>query len=293
MNSMTGFGSDQRQGDGHQVSVQISSYNSRRNLDLRVSLPRELARLDNKIRKRLSDAVSRGSLQVVVELTKTEDATGEVVVNQELAEKYFRELTAMQEKLGLTAPVTLRDILSLPDLVTVSRPETETETLQALVLNSCDAATEELETSKGSEGARLQKDLTARADILAEFLQKIEEFAPRSAEKYRSKLVDRIASLTDSSAATDDERLVKEVALYAERADIAEECTRLKSHLDQLNNFLHIDGPIGRKLEFMVQEMGREINTIGAKADDAEISLAVVEFKSELERIREQIQNIE
>jgi uncharacterized protein (TIGR00255 family) len=288
---MTGFGHGEYSRDGQTVAIEISSYN-RKQMDLRVRLQRELSMLEKDVRERIAGRLSRGAVTVTAKLTAAAGEVSGVRADLGLARQFYDEARRLQETLGIKDELTMSDILNLPGLFVIGAPELTPDVLREMAMPAVDAALAELLDMKGAEGWTLAKDIRGRHAALCRLLAEIEDVAPQIASRLRERLVERVNELLDAID-TDDERLMKEVVFYVDRSDIAEEITRLKSHLDQMTGLFEQADPVGRKLDFLIQEMGREINTIGSKAADIDISTRVVDFKSELDRIREQVQNIE
>ncbi len=291
MLSMTGYGDGKCQRHGKQISVLANSVN-RRQLDLRISLPRALAFLERDFRERLKHQIQRGVVTVLVDYCEEGGELRETRLNLPLAKSCWRHLQTLQQELGLDKGPTLGDLLAVPEIFTLGASELPEDELRSMALEALDAAIAGLMASRKTEGEALQADLEQRRRNLAEILDQISALAPRVPQHYREKLLQRLREF-DAKLPVDDDRLLKEVLYFADRADVTEEITRLASHLEQMRQIFAAAGPVGRKLEFVVQELMREINTVGAKGSDQEIAVCAVEFKSELERIREQVQNIE
>ena len=288
--SMTGFGRAQHIAPFGRLVAEIQSVN-RKHLEIFVSLPREMNRFEMEIRKWVSEAISRGQVSVRLNLTPSEEALSSLLPDSALLKKLNQAWTQLAiesgcSKEGITLPFLLQYLPSSNEL-----PGAEEEQLAALKRCVMEAL-EGLCEMRTLEGKALSKDLTQRLAKLEKMAQAIEGLSPQASEKLRIKLKERLSEVLEMGEAL-DERIGREIALFAERIDISEEITRLHSHIAQFRTVIGSKGAAGRKLEFLVQEMGREINTIGSKSADAEISHLVVECKSELEKVREQIQNIE
>jgi len=290
--SMTGFGAGRAEQGGEAVAVEIRSVNGKF-CEVRARLPRELAALEPGIAKAVKARIARGVVDVTLRREAASALAGSAPeINLPLAAAYAKALREMQTELGLSGELTLSDVAGLDGVVGLAERAPDTREAEAASLSALDHALSELEEMRAREGDALARDLRARLDAIEAHAGAIRELAPRTIEAYRDRLTARIAELSRGTAA-DPARLAQEVAFFAERADIAEEVTRLGSHLSQMRALLEAGGPAGRKLEFLVQELNREVNTIGSKSQNSAISGRVVELKAELERVREQIANVE
>ena len=290
MHSMTGYGRGQIARARVKVVVEIQSVNKRQS-DVALNLPDRLSELEPEMRAVIAQHVHRGRLTVRVSLEHAKTGFSSVV-NRSLAKAYLRSLRSLREELKLPGEITIETILQAPGVIDTPRdtalvPATRPATLAALKI-----ALQKLLSMRAKEGANLLKDLMHRTKVVHQTLAAIRKLQPRAARRYQSQLQERIKKL-GLDVSVDDDRLVKEIALFAERSDFSEEVTRLESHLDQFVQTSKKQEPIGRTLEFLSQEIARELNTLSAKANDAEISQLVVRCKAELEKIREQIQNVE
>jgi uncharacterized protein (TIGR00255 family) len=289
---MTGFGQGYAQADGLRIEVEINSVN-RKQLDVMVNLPRNLASLEPWVQEKLSHQMSRGRVHVQVAMQATGRlAAGSVEVNHALAERCVVELRRAAKKLDIGDAITLQDLIRVPGVLTVHDASEDLDRIKPVIEKALQRALRNFSTMRKREGAALGIDLAKRLEPLAQHVEKVAGRAPMLAGNYRKSLRDRIQQITGDLAVSDD-RIEKEVVLFADRADITEELTRLQSHLQQARGMLRQKEPAGRALDFLAQEMFREINTIASKASDAVISGVVVQFKAELERLREQVQNIE
>lgn len=291
MHSMTGFGRGEAVHQGLAIIAQVSSVNAKRN-EVRLSLPRELNCAEPAIRKRVGQRIARGVLRVGIEFDGRDAGARNVKADLPLARGYVGELERLNRELGLDQQVLLRDLLLVPDLFAVAGPDLGQAELEALVLEALDAALDALIAMRGEEGEALARDLEERCQLLAGMVDKIAAWAPDLPAQYRQRLLERIERLA-ADVALDNDRLMQEVALFADRCDVSEEITRLRSHLEQMKAIFAADGSVGRKLDFLIQEVFREINTIGSKVNHLDTAHCVVDFKTELERIREQAQNVE
>ena len=291
--SMTGRGAGRAAGRLARVEVELSSVN-RKQLDVDVGLPRFLAAQEARVQERIRRRLSRGRVtgEIRVAWTEAAQAAG-AQVDLGLARATVAALRGAAKKLGLPDDLKASALLALPGVVVAEHGAKDLEALWPVVAQALGAALEQLQAMRRKEGAALGRDLRARLKTLARLAGEIGARAPAAVEVYRANLLKRISAALPGSELAGDERLLKEVALFADRTDITEEQVRLESHLRQAADLLKAGGVAGRTLDFLVQELGREINTIGSKANDGEITRRVIAFKTELERIREQVQNIE
>jgi uncharacterized protein (TIGR00255 family) len=291
LKSMTGFGEGAAEAGGIRVSVEVSSVN-RKQLDINISLPRNLITLDARIQSRVREDFSRGRVSGMVRVEGDETLPGKVRVDAELAAQYVEGIRKVAKTLKLDDDLGAEAIARLPGLVTVEQSSLDSDHLSTAVEGALDKALRSLARMRGAEGKALSADLRERLAALEEQMKSIKALSGDVVKNHRAKLLQRLkdAGFEDLSV---DERVVKEIALFADRCDITEEITRLKSHLAQARKLLRSTEPAGRTLDFLCQELLREINTIGSKANGVEITREVVTFKTELERIREQVQNVE
>jgi uncharacterized protein (TIGR00255 family) len=290
MRSMTGYGRGEHVQGGFKFSVELNSVN-RKQSDISIKLPSELEELEPRIRDEINAQISRGRINVVVTCHRG-DAAEHVELDTALAKAYLRAIQKLQRELKLNGTLTLDVILRAPGVLKLAEPAVDADTFWPGVESALRQALSRLVKMREKEGKHLATDLAARLDLLAAGVAAIRKAAPEAVKRYREQLHARIKE-AGLDVPLDDERLTKEVVFFADRCDITEELTRLDSHLQQFRASLKSAEPVGRTLDFLAQEMNREINTIGSKANAAEISQQVVGMKAELERIREQVQNIE
>jgi len=292
MKSMTGHGLGVCQRNGLRVTVELSSVN-RKQTEINLLLPRELDSLEGPMRDLISRRIERGRVQgrVVVEILSTEWARPRL--NTAWAEGWVRELQRLARKLRLSDAVTLDHLVRLPGLFQSDGPVVPWEKLWPVAQAALQQALDRLVRMRQREGEFLARDLARRIERMRRAVAHIRARAPRAVERYRKQLLQRVRTAGLTQLPENDERLLKEVILFAERSDITEELTRLESHFRQFEACRRSRQPVGRTLDFLAQEMYREINTLGAKANDARISREVVRLKTELERFREQVQNVE
>lgn len=293
MKSMTGYGRGECAQDGFKITVELSSVN-RKQAEVSVTLPPETEMLETQIRDAILRGVARGRVNARVTLHTAEDKqSARKHLNTDLAKAYAAELARLAKSLKLSGEVTLDQVLRAPGVFQTDEELAEAEDLWPAVDKSLTQALAALLKMREREGAHLAKDLSARIGLMRSAVDKIQKQAPITAENYRQNLLERIKAAGLENITLDDERLLKEIVLFADRSDISEELTRLQSHFQQFADCTKSREPVGRTLDFLAQEMNREINTIGSKANDAVISREVVTLKAELEKFREQAQNVE
>jgi uncharacterized protein (TIGR00255 family) len=291
LKSMTGFG----RGDGEttlgKVFVETRSVNHRY-CDINVKLPKRLTPFENRIKEIIRAQVSRGRIDIFLKLDNFGEENVHLSVDLHLAEQYYQALQSLKESLHLRDKITLELVAGAKDVITAKEEIGDLEPFWQEILPILKRSFQDLDDMKRSEGEILLKDLQQRLERITQQLQEIKHLSPTRLEAYRNRLHERVRSLL-GGIDVDPSRFQQEVALLAERTDITEEIVRAESHLAQLITLLKAEEPVGRKMDFLLQEMHREVNTVSAKVNDAEISQRVVEIKAELEKIREQVQNIE
>lgn len=288
---MTGYGRGECSQRGFKVTVEVSSVN-RKQMEIAVNLPRDLEVLEAQIRDEVNRRVARGRLTLRVSVHAAE-AAGQIHINRELARAYARELRALAKELKLADPLTLDLVTRAPGVMQAAEQISEAEELWPATAKALSDALGELLKMRQREGAHLAKDLKSRVTVMRAGVRRVMGLAPKVAERYREQLRNRIHEAGIELPAVDDERLAKEVVYFADRSDISEELTRLESHFQQFDECVKSAEPIGRTLDFLAQEINREINTLGSKANASAISREVVTLKAELEKFREQVQNVE
>jgi uncharacterized protein (TIGR00255 family) len=290
--SMTAFARAETGDALRSVVAEIRSYNSR-HLDLALRLPSAFAGLEDKIKGLVAAAVARGRVEVRLQIeAKTEEAVV-VSVNALRAVAYYRALTELKKLVNIDAPVTLEQLVGMGDIIKPAEGENDAASFWPLIEKSLGLALSDLDTMRRREGEFIAADIGQRIDGIALILKRIEADASDLLEKFRDRLQERISALTDGIIAIDGDRIVQEAAIMAERSDITEEVVRAASHLAQFRSLMLAEEPAGRKLNFLMQELNREFNTIGSKTDMSAIAHMVVDVKAELEKIREQVQNVE
>ena len=290
---MTGYGRGECSQDGFKVTVELSSVN-RKQTEISVTLPGEMELLEAQVRDLLNNCIARGRLTARVSLhAGASKLSARMHLNVPLAQAYARELTRLSKRLGLPGPVTLDLLAQAPGVFQTDEQLATEEDFWPAVEKALNKAVAQMLGMRQREGAALGQDLARRIALMRQCAARIQKQAPAVARRYRAQLVERIRSAGFEAPALEDERLLKEVVYFADRSDISEELTRLQSHFQQFEDCRKSAEPVGRMLDFLAQEMNREINTIGAKANDSVISREVVTLKAELERFREQAQNVE
>ncbi len=291
MRSMTGYGRGEVDHNGAKFSVEVNSVN-RKQSDIVVNLPRDLAELEPRIRQTINEKISRGRTNVVVALHNGESGPRTLALDTALARSYHEAMRALQKELSAPGEITIGTILQAPGVMRLPEENINASKVWPAVERALDSALGELIKMREREGKHLAKDLIHRLKTIRKELKEVRALHPGVVTKYRDAMLDRI-NKAGLNVALDDERLLKEISFFADRSDISEEVTRLESHLAQFAHHLRKNEPVGRTLEFITQEISRELNTLGAKSNDAAISQRVVTCKAELEKIREQIQNLE
>lgn len=298
LKSMTGFGRGQYEDENFSVTVEMKTVNHRYN-EVAIRLPRFLNPLEDKIRKTILKTVNRGRIDVFINADYTSSENCTLKVDKNLAAAYHKALQEVGaaiglEELNINSAQEVMYLSRCQDVINVKEGFFDVETVWPKVEKAVKEALNNLVTMRETEGGNIYGDFIYRADLIAEKLTKIEERSPMVVEEYQAKLTDRLNNLlADHNITVEPERLLQEVAIFADRASITEEIVRLKSHIKQFKNIINSDQPVGRKLDFLIQEFNREANTIASKANDYTLAQIVVEIKAEIEKIREQIQNIE
>lgn len=289
--SMTGFGRAEVQSASWYVRIEGKTVNHRY-LDISLRVNRTYSAVEEVLRRRIQQRLSRGRIEVQVEVEHRGEAPRLVRWDRALLDGYLQALAEVQERTGVAEPLSLHHLLQLPDLFDVSEPETNWDELESTVDATIDRVLEQIQDMRAREGQQLAHDLLEKTRLIAGLVDAMESRAPQVVNHYHKRLQERVADLCNGIEIP-EERLAAEVALFADRCSIDEELVRLRSHIQQLHHSLELDDVIGRKLDFLIQEMNREANTIGSKANDSELGRMVVDLKSHLEKMREQIQNIE
>ena len=289
--SMTGYGRAVQMIDGREITVELRSVNNRY-LDCTVKLPRMFSFAEDSVKNRVKAAVSRGKVDVYIGVNAAQAADVQVAVNRPVLESYLAALRQIESEYGVRDDVTVMSLARLPDVFSVEKTEEDEQKLTQDILSVAEEAIARYNTMRETEGAALEADLRSRAATILERVALVEQRSPVTVAEYRERLRQKMQEVLQNTA-IDEGRILQEAAIYADRIAVDEETVRLRSHLAQLGDMLTKGGAIGRKLDFLLQELNRETNTIGSKCNDLELSNIVVEMKAELEKIREQTQNIE
>nr|WP_297274454.1 YicC/YloC family endoribonuclease [uncultured Agathobaculum sp.] len=291
MKSMTGYGRAKEERDGKTITVELRAVNHRY-LDCTVKAPRQYGFLDDAVKKAAAARIARGKVEIFVGVEVEEGGDVAVTVNHQLAKRYLDALHDLSETYGLRDDVTVTTLAKLPDVLGSERIEQDAEAMTRDVLAVFDKACDGFNQMRQREGEKLAEDVRGRCAAIERMVGEVETRSPERVKEYREKLLAHMQEvLADTSI--DETRILTEAAIYADKTAVDEETVRLRSHLQQMDGMLKETQPVGRKLDFLVQEMNREANTIGSKAGDVAMARIVVDIKSEIEKIREQIQNIE
>ncbi|MBO5413678.1 MAG: YicC family protein [Clostridia bacterium] len=291
LKSMTGFGRSKYENEGREYLVEIKSVNNRYS-DISIKLPRNISFLEEKVKTAISNSISRGKVDVFINFINNSEKGKKIQINTELAKQYIDELKRLQTETEIIDNIGIMDICKMPEVLNL-KIEDDDETLLWQELSEClnNAITSFL-LMRENEGAKIKEDLEKRIKCVKEKIEKISEISTGLVEEYVVKLEKRVNELLKTSV-VDETRLAQEIVIYSDKCSVEEELTRLRSHISQFLNLLNETTPIGKKLDFLIQEMNRETNTIGSKANSLEITNLVVDIKTEIENIREQVQNIE
>lgn len=291
--SMTGFGRCRTVLHGREISVEIKSVNHRF-FEFSCRTPKGYGFLDDKLKALVNSRVSRGKIDMFVTVGTAEDTPAEVKINHSLVSGYINAMKEISETYGIENDVTVTAISRFPDVYTVSKAQEDEEEITADVLEAANTAIDGFIAMREAEGEKMKADILGRAEVILSTVDEIDERSPQTVKEYEERLLDRInRTLQDYNINIDEQRVLTEVAVFADKVAVAEETVRLRSHFAQLSKIMDSQTPIGREIDFIIQEMNREANTIGSKVQDAEIAHKVVKIKSEIEKMREQIQNIE
>jgi uncharacterized protein (TIGR00255 family) len=288
---MTGYGRAKQSVDGKTITVELRAVNHRY-LDCAVKAPRQYGFLEEAVKKAAAARIARGKVEIYVGIEVEEGGDVAVKVNHALAENYLTALYELRDRYHLRDDISVMQLAKLPDVLGAERVEQDIDELRRDVLPVLEEACDGFDEMRSREGGKLADDVRIRCSTIAALLGQIEQRAPARVREYREKLLARMREVL-ADASVDETRIVTEAALYADKTAVDEETVRLRSHLHQMDLMLEETKPVGRKLDFLVQEMNREANTIGSKSNDVEMARLVVDIKSEIEKIREQIQNIE
>ena len=289
--SMTGYGSAKGSVEGQEITVELKSVNNRY-LDCSVRLPRNFLFAEDTVKQAVSAGVSRGKVDVFVSAQASQDSGTVVSVNEELARGYRDAVARIAETLGLESGLNAFSLARFPDVLTVERRELDKDKVAAALSEITAKAVEEFNAMREREGERLRRDMLGKLETIEGLVSVVEERSPQTVKEYRERLEARLRDIL-ADRSLDEQRVITEAAIFADRTAVDEETVRLRSHIAQFRTMLEEGSPIGRKMDFLVQEFNRESNTIGSKCSDASLAKVVVDLKSEIEKIREQLQNVE
>ena len=291
LKSMTGYGRGQASGAGYELQVEVKSVNHRY-LEVTAKMPKQFAFLEDALKKQVQSVLRRGKVEVSLSVQADAGQNLEVTVNREAAGAYLTALREMSGELGLEDDLRLSHLLQFPEVFTVRKAELDEEDAARAVRAAAESALASHDEMRCQEGRKLAEDLEEKLGRVEELVSRVEERSPLLQKMYYDRLYQKLAEVLQDTA-VEESRLVTEAAVFADKVAVDEETVRLRSHIQQFRSFLRSEEPVGKRMDFLVQEMNRETNTIGFKAQDLEIARMVVELKSEIEKIREQIQNIE
>lgn len=290
--SMTGFGMGEYKDDKYNISVECKTINHKY-LDVNPRLPRKVSFLEDRLRQLVKDYISRGRVDMFIKFDTVSSSGAKLVYDEDLAKQYFEILKRIKDGFDLKQEINPVEISKFPEIVSVTEAEDDEEILWNALREASEKALMSLSNMRKEEGTKLEKDIIERSNLLEKYIDDVERFSDTVVEDYRSRLNQRIGEILENPALVDEARLAQEVAIYADKSSITEEIVRFRSHINQLRNTIVNDDSIGRKLDFLIQEMNREVNTIGSKSSAIDITNLVIQIKGELEKIREQVQNIE
>ena len=289
--SMTGFGRSTYENEGREYIIEIKSVNNRFT-DINIKMPRNLNYLEEKIRKQILSNISRGKVEVSIQLNNNSDLGKKINLNTDIAKKYVEELKKLSEETNIIDNINIMDVARFPDVLNIRIDEEAEEVIEKELFTALDSAIDSFLDMRQKEGSKIKVDLENRIEVIKQKIEQISSISAGLVDEYVVKLETRIKELLKTDV-VDQTRLAQEVVIYSDKCSVEEEITILKSHISQFLNLLNENIAIGKKLDFLIQEMNRETNTIGSKANNLEITNFVVDIKTELENIREQIQNIE
>lgn len=289
--SMTGYGRAVETVNGREFTVEIRSVNNRY-LDCTVKMPRAISFAEESVKQIIKSAVSRGKVDVFISMNAEAADEVKVTLNKPVVEGYLSAMNEMAEAYGIRNDVTVTAIANMPDVFVVEKPDVDEEQLKADLLSVVEKAAESYNEMRATEGAALEHDLRSRGETILGLVAQVEQLSPETVADYRRRLEEKMHEILEDKA-FDEARILTEAAIFADKVAVDEETVRLRSHLEQMNAMLTNGGAVGRKLDFLIQEMNREANTTGSKCSDVRVARIVVDIKAEIEKIREQTQNLE
>ena len=289
--SMTGYGRAVETVNGREFTVEIRSVNNRY-LDCTVKMPRAFSFAEDAVKQLVKAAVSRGKVDVFITVNSENASDVQVSLNRPVVEGYLSAMRQMVQEYGVTDDISVTALAKMPDVFVVEKPEADEAQLQADLLSVAEKAIANYNTMRATEGQALENDLRSRAATILDLVAQVEQASPETVAEYRRRLEEKMHEILENKQ-LDEARILTEAAIFADKVAVDEETVRLRSHLEQMNHMLTAGGAVGRKLDFLIQEMNREANTTGSKCTDVKIARIVVEIKAEIEKIREQTQNLE
>lgn len=289
--SMTGYGTGTAEAVGKTFTVEIKAVNSRYS-DFSIKMPRAYTFLEDPLRKKASERINRGKVDIYVNVESSGEGDSVVNLNKPLAKAYLDALRELGAELEIQSNANAETFLRIPDVFTVEKAPDDAEVIVATVSEALEIALDGFDTMRIAEGEKLVADLKEHLAFIKNATEEVEKRSPKIVEEYRTRIEERMRDIL-GSASYDETRLLTEVAIFADKVNVNEETVRLKSHIDQFNEMLDGGGSVGRKIDFLIQEMNREINTIGSKSNDLDVARIVIDVKAEIEKLREQIQNVE
>ena len=289
--SMTGFGSARGSAAGFDITVELKSVNNKF-LETSVKIPRSFMFAEERVKKTVSGHISRGKVDVFINISAVEADNVKVAVNRPLLRSYLEALKAISEENALPLELTALELARFPEVLSVERSELDTEAISGAIVSVTEEALKDFDAMRLREGEKLREDVLSKLSAIEEYVSVVEAASPETEKQYRERLEQKLRELLGDGG-TDEGRIIQETAIFADRIAVDEETVRLRSHISQLKTMLDGGSPIGRKIDFLIQEFNREANTIGSKCQNSGIAHTVVNLKSEIEKIREQIQNIE
>lgn len=291
LKSMTGYGRQETIVDGKKILVEIKSVNHRF-ADYNIKVPKHLGFLEDKVKKLASEHITRGKVDIYINIESSEEADKDILLNTELAKSYIDALYKLRDEFGLKDDITVSSVARYTDIFRAERREEDEEALWQAVRSVMEKALGDFVAMRSREGERIEHDLAARIEYMRELAGKVDERSPQTVKEYRERLYSKIKEVLEDRT-VDEARIITEAAIFADKVAVNEETVRLSSHFDEFNEIITSGEPAGRRLDFLIQEINREVNTIGSKAQDLTIAKIVVTLKGEIEKLREQIQNIE
>lgn len=289
--SMTGYGSSKGIKAGFEISVELKSVNNRY-LETSVHLPRSIIFAEEAVKSLVAAHISRGKVDIFISMTAKDADDVAVRINESLLKGYLSAVGEIADKYNLTGEISAKEAARMPDVLTVERAETDRDEICEGLCEIAEEALKDYDSMRAREGEKLKEDILSKLGKIYSYVERIEQESPKTVEAYRTRLETKLKEVLEDRS-LDESRIIQEAAIFADRIAVDEETVRLRSHMEQLRTMLETGSPIGRKIDFLVQEFNREANTIGSKCQNSGIAHMVVDLKSEIEKIREQVQNIE